>query len=310
MRGSGAGAVLEFTPEQRASFATHAVVLSHRLPIDELATDEAVADLLDRIPGEQIETFTMGTDRERKEDWRFGTHDNLPGKDLLAAVAKGRLWLNLVRLEEVDGDIARLAETAVAEVGERLLGAVPLRVTTTLIVSSPSAQVYYHADGQPNLLWHLRGRKHVWVYPALDERLAPQAIMEQVFIAEKDEELPYEPAFDDLALSFELAPGQVIAWPQNSPHRVVNVEGVNVSLNTEYVTRATLRRERVWAANRYFRTKMRLPMRSVREDGAAAASKAFLFRVSRRFAPPPSPKSKRVPTFRVDPTAELGYVDL
>ena len=38
------------------------------------------------------------------------------------------------------------------------------------------------------------------------------------------------------------------AWPQNAPHRVSNLDGLNVSLSTEYFTRQSRRRFQVFVA--------------------------------------------------------------
>jgi hypothetical protein len=307
---TGRERVTVLSSEQCAAFPRHPILFEHHLPAERLASDEGLARLLDRMPAGRVEAFTMGDDPERREDWRFGTHAGLSGRELLDAVVRGRLWLNVLRVEEVDNEIATLVGAVMAEVGARLLGSPPLRTTATLLVSSPTAQVYFHADGQPNLLWHLRGTKRVWVYPALDEHLVARSAMEQVFSGERDEELPYRRDFDERADVFDLHPGHVLAWPQNAPHRVVNTAGLNVSLSTEYVTPSTLRREHVWSANRYLRKRAHLPLSSVRENGLGALVKTGLYRGCRRLRPPAPDTRRRTPSFRVDPEADSGFVDM
>jgi hypothetical protein len=59
-----------------------------------------------------------------------------------------------------------------------------------LILSSPVAKVPYHFDPAGVVLFHLRGRKRVYVYPG-DEGHLPETNMEQVVARQTTEELPY-----------------------------------------------------------------------------------------------------------------------
>ena len=68
----------------------------------------------------------------------------------------------------------------------------------------------------------------------------------------------------------------------NTPHRVDNLEGLNVSLTTEHYTPYAAKKRLTYLANRYFRDWLGLPMRDVRVDGARAAFKRTLFRIVRR----------------------------
>lgn len=99
------------------------------------------------------------------------------------------------------------------------------------MISSPTAMVYYHCDATTNILWHIRGLKRIWVYPACDERFISQRLMEDIFASVMDEEVPYDPSFDDDAVAFDLKPRDVVSWPFNAPHRIMNLGTVNVSLS-------------------------------------------------------------------------------
>jgi hypothetical protein len=121
--------------------------------------------------------------------------------------------------------------------------------------------------------------------------------------------VPYSPEFDASARVFDLAAGEVLAWPQNSPHRVVNVAGVNVSLSCEYATGASRRREYLWCGNRLMSRTLRLPVRSTRETGAAAVIKRFAFRAARKARLiRPGAQHVYLAAVRVDPEAPDGLV--
>ena len=117
--------------------------------------------------------------------------------------------------------------------------------------------VYFHVDGPPSFLWHVRGRKRVWVYPHLDERVLSRELLEDVYAGTRQEYVPYRSAFDDDAEVFDLEPGQVAMWPHNAPHRVTNLDSFNVSLVTDHWTPESRRRARLYKANRFLRVKSR-----------------------------------------------------
>ncbi len=268
--------------------------------------DSALAALLDRLPRESVHPYTMGEDPADSSQWRRGAPTDLPGATLLEVVSRGRLWLNLVGVNRHDPQMRRLVEELYAEVRALVPGFEPQEVKATLLISSPTALVYYHADNQPNMLWHLRGRKRAYVYPRA-ERFASRPDLEKVVAGATDEELPYDLSYDQHAEVIDLEPGQVAWWPQNCPHRVENVEGLNVSLSTEHWTAASLRREHVWTANYFLRTAARRTPRSTRETGALPAAKVAAMRLGRRAGVLSIAEKREVrPSFTVDPAAPSG----
>jgi len=184
-------------------------------------------------------------------------------------------------------------------------------MSCTLLISSPTALVYYHADAQPNLLWQLRGSKRVWVYPAGDKTLVEQDRMEDIFANFADEEVPYRSEFDQKAQTFDLHPGEVLSWPQNSPHRVTNLQGLNISLSTVHETEETDRRKLVYCANRLLRRSYYLPARSTKETGPVSYLKRFAYRAFRRIgAVHVPPRRAYVSRLRIDPSSSAGFSPL
>lgn len=300
--------VVHLSAANKADFGKRPLVATHNLQQSELFTDAALIDLLDRFPRKNLYALTMGVDPARTEN-RLALHDGVSGADLLRAVKNGRLWLNVTRVDRADRSYRALIDQLYARVAAQAPGFKPEFSQGTLLISSPHALVYYHADGPASVLWHVRGRKRVWVYPALDDRYMQRELLEDIFAGVRHEYLPYQHAFDQAAMVYDLEPGQWIAWPQNSPHRVTNLDSVNVSLSTEHFTAQSRWRARVYVANRFFR-KLGLHGLSAREEGPAAVMKTALYQLARKAGMDRLQTKRHTPSLRVDPDAPGGVVDL
>lgn len=264
------------------AFGTRIVTGRHRLQERELFSDTALVALLDHFPREHLYAHDMGDDPARIDVNRLAQHDGVGGAELLQAVKNGRLWLNVTRIDRVDGRCRLLIDQLYDALCVQMPAFDPLACGGTLLISSPHAMVHYHVDGPSSVLWHVRGRKRVWVYPAIDQHFLRRELLEDIFAGARHEFVPYVPALDSGAEVFDLEPGQWIAWPQNSPHRISNLDSVNVSLVTEHSTPASQRRTRLYLANRFLRTRLGVSNPSPREEGAAALAKIALQRVARK----------------------------
>ena len=293
-----------------ADFGRRPVLGQHALDRCDLFSDAALIELLDRFPRHNLHALSMGIDPTRSDENRPAMHAGVSGAELLRAVRRGRLWLNLTHVEQADARYRALIDALYAELAAQVPDFRALASQGTLLISSPRAMVYYHVDGPASVLWHLRGRKRVWVYPAGQARFVDREALEDIVAGARHEYLPFETAFDDAALVCDLEPGQWIAWAQNAPHRVTNLDSLNVSLSTEHFTAQSRRRARVHAANRYFRLRWGLAGLSAREDGPAAALKAVLHRLARQAGLDRTPPKRHTPTLRVDPDAPEGVTAL
>jgi hypothetical protein len=293
----------------KADFGRRPLVATHNLHELDLFTDAALIDLLDHFPRKNLYALTMGSDPARIEN-RLALHDGVSGAELLQAVKNGRLWLNVTRVDRADRRYRALIDLLYAQLAEQVSGFSPDFSQGTLLISSPHALVYYHADGPASVLWHIRGRKRVWVYPALDERYVKREHLEDIFAGIRHEYLPYQHVFDQAAVVCDLEPGQWIAWPQNAPHRVTNLDSVNVSLSTEHFTRQGRQRARVYVANRFFRTRFGLRGLSAREEGVAAMMKTVAHRLARSAGLDRLQKKQHTASMRVDPDAPGSVVAL
>ncbi len=279
----------------------------HQLPLFETS---ALIALLDSYPRSCLQAFTMGTDKTQRSDWKsVDISPNSSGTDLWQAVEKGRLWLNIISLEKHHPDYADLVKGMYAHLEERCPQLGDLVASyTTMLISSPGAQVYYHLDESPNMLWHISGQKRLWVYPAMDLRFVPQNFLEEIYTGEIAEFLPYSPEFDEAAQSFLLTPGKVVSWPHNAPHRIENLT-MNVSLTTSFRAPMQRRRELVQKANRYILRNLGVQNRSMAEVGFIPALKQLSYRAINKlkpFEPTKHPHDDYVTDLQIDSSSPNG----
>ncbi len=209
-------------------------VFDHQVHTLGLATDEALAALLDRYPEELFDINAYSYDDEGQVSLETGSRGRADGATILAEIKAGRLWVNLRDVQDAHPELWEPVHEAF-QANVRALGVTPIRTTGQLILSSPGTKVPYHFDAAGVMLFHLRGRKRLFVYPP-DEVHLPQAEMEQVIMRTTTEELTYRRAFDADAQVFDMEAGQALTWPLYAPHRVENLEVFNVSVSLDFQT--------------------------------------------------------------------------
>lgn len=207
----------------------------HSAADEALVGDEALARLLDAYPAELFDINLYDYDDEGQVSLRTGVRGRRTGAELLEAIKRGRLWVNLRSVETAYPELWSRIVAAFADIRAQVLGLDPVRASGQLILSSPRNRTPYHFDAAGVVLFHLRGRKRVWVYPG-DEAHLPETAMEQVVMRATTEEIPYRRDFDHEAAAFDLEPGQALTWPLYAPHRVDNLGEFNVSLSMDYQT--------------------------------------------------------------------------
>lgn len=288
------------------------LLAKHRLHECGLFDDENLVRILDTHPEHDLGINTMG-ERATRFEWREGVRNGVASDVLLDLVRRGRLWINVRKVLHHHPAIAKAVNAIYDELELRSPGFLAQQRSANLLISSPGALVHYHLDVPVNMLWHIRGVKRVWVYP-LNERFVSQQNVEGICSGEFGEDLPYEAWMDEHAQVFDVEPGQMLTWPQNTPHRVTNLEGMNVSLSTEHKNPRALRLVNVHLANQFLRRKLGLACCSTSVDGPAAHAKQALIRCVRQFeklAGKPKPGGFKFPvTFKVDPNAPQGFSPL
>lgn len=272
--------LVDWQPQDFETLERGVIVGKHRIAETGLFTDDALAAILDSHPAEHLSINTMGKTKD-KFDWREGDRNGVPGAELVQMVREGHLWINCRRMMTYQPAYAEVVNSLYDELEQNAAHFSAEDRTANLLISSPDAWVPYHVDMPVNMLWHVRGRKRVWVYPHFDKRFASGFVLEKVCYGEWSEEVPYDNDWDKYALVFDAEPGQLVTWPQLAPHRVENLEGLNVSLSTEHKNIRARRRLNVHTGNYVLRKRFGKACQSIEVDGVAAHFKQFVARLDR-----------------------------
>ncbi len=264
----------DWTPAMTMAWASEPLKAKHRLQTHALFTLDALADLIDHYPREHYALVHMGA-QGGKRSWREGDIGGLSGRKVIAAIEQGRMWLNLRNIGNVDGRYREVLDQIFEEVRVNVPGYDTDNRTSGILISSPSAQVYYHCDLPGQSLWQLHGRKRVYVYPSKPPFVTPQQL-ETIALYEVEVNMAYDPAYDSHATVFDIAGGEMLHWPLNAPHRVENLNTLNVSMTTEYWTQTIRRRQMINMGNGILRHKFKMNPTSVATDGAGFWAKAAL----------------------------------
>jgi hypothetical protein len=298
----------QWEPKHSALWGNQTLRLDHRLHLSPLFRRPALAQLIEKYSPHQYMLVHMGAQGERRL-WRHGVVGDATGAQVIEAVAAGRLWINLLHVNEVDSRYGELLDRIFDEVMVRVPGYATFNRTSGILISSPRAQVYYHFDGSGQSIWQIEGTKRVYLYPPVPPFLTPESL-EHVALYRDEVGIEYEPWFDDYAAVFNLQPGQMMHWPLNSPHRIENQDCLNISMTTEYFTKDIRRKQMMNTANGILRRRLGMtPDRST--SGPGFWSKALLQAVVRRAGLLDGERQKRREvTFKLDPVRPGQIVDL
>ncbi len=272
--------ITDWTADRAHDFGSRTLGFRHCLHERSLFDDEGLADVLDRYPRDRLGVFTMGHDPVDWRSWRRGSAGGLDGRALLGAARAGRIWLNLRAVNRYLPDYAALSDEIFADKAAHVPGLTTFKRDVGLLISSPSAQVFYHLDTPLVSLWQLRGVKRVWVYPPAEPCVTPRQL-EAIVLRESAEQFDYAPEWDCGADVMDLTPGAMVTWAQNAPHRIENGPMLNVSLSIEFMTPAALIRANVIYANGVLRRRLGLTPKIQARMGLALLAKLALARAAK-----------------------------
>ena len=246
----------DWTEEQKIDFRKKTVLFSHKLAQLDLFSDEALIELLDKHPRDLLDVNTMGATDHPRYPNRHLTGDcrNTEGKHLLAAAKAGRIFISLRYAMLIYPEYKKILDQMYLELGS-FTGLKPRGLTGTILISSPISQTPYHFDKKEVILWHLRGKKRMYVYPR-SEKFLPAQEFESV-VSSYNDDLPYDASFDVDAEVIDLEPGMAASWPLNAPHRVDN-QSFCVSINTEFATFESITKISNMVTNAALRKKLGL----------------------------------------------------
>jgi len=228
--------IANWKQEYAGKFGNEILHLDHTLHRSELFSDERLAALIEKAGRGDYHVNTRCAGPDGKKRRREGEFGDLSGMKILDAVKNGDIWINLRAPQKADPAYGDLLSEMYHEFEARVPGLATFKHATTILISSPNVYVPYHCDVPGQMLWQIRGKKRVWVYPAKSPFLTQNAI-EKLILGELHEtDMAYDEAFDEAATVIDLKPGKMLHWPLNYPHRVENHDCLNVSVTTEHYT--------------------------------------------------------------------------
>jgi hypothetical protein len=286
------------------------VRINHRLHQSPLFTDAAIERLIETYPREHYDLHTMVPGEHRRESWREGDIGTRTGKEVMEAIRHGQIWLNLRKVMKVSAPYGDLLNRMFAEIEDHVPGLHTYKHNFGMLISSPKAQVFFHADIPGQSLWQIRGVKRVYVYPN-EAPFLPQEGLEAIVLNEADEsDLPYHTWYDDESTVIDLQPGEMLHWPLNAPHRVVNLDTLNVSITTEHYTNDIRNTYVVNYANGILRRRFGFENLSRRTSGPAFLAKMALAAAYKYSGIQKQKRFARHIDFAIDPASPLGFRDI
>jgi len=313
MNGTGEAAktdnvVTEWANEAQSGFRNKVVVGQHDLHTRDEFTDEALAGLIERHPRDLIDFCTMGDLDQGADSWRAGDPGDLSGMEMLEAVRAGKLWINLREAMTEDAVYRPLFDKMMADMKRLNPGYKTLNAESGILISSPTAQVFIHSDVSETILWHVRGKKRIRVYPA-EAPFVTDEHMEAILHKEMTEDLPFDPSWDDECEAVDLQPGMFTSWPLHGPHRVQNLSGMNVSITMEIVTPESMLKNGVLHANGVLRRRFGMDPQSSQAEGAGAYMKLVFSKMAKKLWRQTKPMPKSETTFDIDSDSPTGFRD-
>lgn len=247
--------ITNWTETTGMGFGKNPILWQHCMHKSPLFSDEKLMELIEKHPRDLADFCTMNEGADDVASWRGGDPGNHSGAELLKAVRAGHLWINLRKAFNIYPEYAALLKQVSAEVKANAPAFKAVSMMGGLLISSPTAGVPYHIDRSDVMLWHIRGRKRVWVYP-IDEETLPEREVEEILLHEHNDDVPYNKSFDDKAMIYDLEPGQAVSWPLHSPHRVLNLGEMCVSLTVEFSPFSTVMQNGAQMTNGILRRRL------------------------------------------------------
>ena len=298
----------DWTDAHTAGFQKDIISFQHALEDTSLFTDEALITLLNKHPSEQLDVCSMGDPNHPHypNKMRTGDFRDADGKTLLAAAKSGKVWINVRRAMNIHPEYKAVLDKMYGSLSEKT-GNKAFNPKGGILISSPIAKVPYHFDKTETILWHVRGKKRMYLYPLTPEYISDTGY-ENAVVDMLEDDLPFRPDWDKDAKVFDLQPGQALTWPMNQPHRVDN-QSFCVSVTTEYSTVASGRRNAAMLTNATLRQKFGMNPSYWNAGPTQNYIKSVFGRVIKKAGLATKVDRKDYVTFKIDPKADNFIVD-
>ena len=296
--------ISNWTDEHTKKFQNETFRIKHDLISTGLFSDEALAELLDIHPKDQLDVCAISDHPVNQHKFRTGDVRDVDGKTLIDAVKSGTIWINMRKAMNIHPDYNAVLKQMYGEISE-YTGMKHFHARGGILISSPAAKVPLHFDATETVLWHIRGNKRVILYPHT-QSILPDVEYETFMYKTTEDYLPYDASMEEEAESFDLEAGDMITWALNRPHRVEN-QSYCVSVTTEYSTRESSIKNAGMYTNAVLRQKLGLNPSWVSASQAEKIIKAGLGKVLRKIGVLDTLKPEDMVSFTIDKTVP-GFV--
>lgn len=236
--------ILELDREELVeSFAKHPLAVKHHLSDHPLLTLDALADLADILPPENVE-HNLGSVPEVAPGGEVPKLDQSPG-EIARGIESNGCWMVLKRVEH-DNRYRELLGASLDDVVPHVAfkeGGYT-RQEGFVFLSAPNSVTPSHLDPEHNLLLQVRGEKKMTIgtYPDTESE---QREVERLFSGghRNLDGLPPQ------AQTFDMSPGDGVYVPIYAPHIVHNGPQVSISFSITFYTEASERDQAVYALN-------------------------------------------------------------
>ena len=300
--------ISNWQPQHEQLFDKHILKLKHRLIDTGLFSRETLAKLIERCPTSELGIESMGYDLEKPERL-YGELGGASGADAIAAINKGRMWMNIRRVMDWAPEYQVLLDKVFDEFEARMPNFKTTKRNLGILISSPNAKVYYHADIQGQTLWQIEGSKSVFLFPRSDTFISPKSI-EKILLRETTEDMPYSPWFEEFAQVRELHPGDMLTWPLYAPHRVQNHDCLNISVTMEHWTQAIWNSYAVQYGNGVLRRTVGLQNGSTEDHGLHVYPKAAAAFIWKKMGKQTKGDVVKHRAFRIDASSDTGRTNI
>ena len=255
--------------------------LEHEMHKSPAFSMDELAQLIESYPREHYSLVKTGAKGIQPRVARGRYRQPLSGRQVIDAISRGGLWLNMRDVGAVDSRYRKLIDRMFEEIAAKVPGFVLPNHQAGILISSPDAQVYYHADLPGQGLIQIAGRKRVYVYPNTAPFITPEHL-EDIALFDVEVDMPYTPWYDTHAQVLDLEPGQMLNWPLNAPHRVENLGTVNISMTVSYGTTRSAAPQIVNLANGLLRHRFGYTPKSRNLRGPSFFAKAVMQKLAAR----------------------------
>lgn len=272
---------LEVPLEDRASFGKRPIKSRHNMQEMGIFKDQEIIDLLSEYPRSKLRVWSSGADPMSFGEWQPVETTGVSGEEMFECLMKGRLWINLQRIDVLDESYARMSKSFYEALEEQCPHYKVDYIHSYVLLSSPNAFVYLHLDAYENFFWCVRGGKKFDLYPTNEGTIIGQGLMEDICAGE-DDFFEYRPEYGWLRREYHVVPGDMMSWPQHSPHQVFNNDQLNVGYGTFHGTAAGERCVLNYVASRYLRENMPWLHGRVKDGSLPTAIRRDIYRLARR----------------------------